>query len=83
LANARRALKPAGRVAIIDVFSGQPQGDLNRTLYTLGLALRTEHGRVYAAEELSALLRECGFADPQLFALAVPPHVMGMLVARV
>lgn len=81
IAKARRALKPRGRIAIIDVFPGQPQGDLNRTLYVLGLALRTKQGRVHSIEELSGILCECGFAAPRLLPLDVPPFVMGMLLA--
>jgi precorrin-6B methylase 2 len=75
------ALNPGGRIAIVDVFPGQPQGDLNRTLYTLGLALRTEQGKVYTADELGSLLAKCGFATPQLVPLEVPPFVLGMVIA--
>jgi ubiquinone/menaquinone biosynthesis C-methylase UbiE len=81
IAKAWQALKPQGRIAIIDVFPGQSHGDLNRTLYTLGLALRTERGRMYSTEELTALLRESGFNASQLLPLDVPPFVMGMLLA--
>jgi SAM-dependent methyltransferase len=81
IAKACQALKPTGRIAIIDVFPGQSQGDLNRTLYTLGLALRTERGRVYSTAELTALLRECGCAESHLVPLDVPPFVMGMLLS--
>lgn len=76
-----RSLKPAGRIVIFDVFPGQPEGDLNRTLYALGLALRTEHGRVYRPQELKALLSQSGFATPKLTNLAAPPYAVGMLVA--
>jgi SAM-dependent methyltransferase len=78
---ARSALRPGGRLAIVDVFPGQPQGDVNRTLYAVGLALRTEHGRVYAADELAPLLAAAGFGPPELVPLAVPPFAVGMLVA--
>jgi ubiquinone/menaquinone biosynthesis C-methylase UbiE len=81
LAKARQALKPGGRVIIVDVFPGQPQGDLNRTLYTLGLALRTQQGHVHSPEELTRLLLDAGFAAPELIPLEVPPFIMGMLVA--
>jgi ubiquinone/menaquinone biosynthesis C-methylase UbiE len=76
-----RALKPGGRIAIIDVFSGLPEGDLNRTLYALGLALRTESGRVFEREELEVLLRETEFGAADLIPLDVPPYVMGILLA--
>jgi ubiquinone/menaquinone biosynthesis C-methylase UbiE len=81
LAKARRALLPHGRLAIVDIFPGCPQGDLNRTLYVLGLALRTKQGRVYSVAELSEMLCDCGFAVPKLLPLKVPPFVLGMLLA--
>jgi SAM-dependent methyltransferase len=81
LAKAARALRPNGRLAVIDVFPGQPQGDLNRTLYVLGLALRTKQGRVYSIEELSSMMCDCGFAAPRLIPLDVPPYIMGVLLA--
>ena len=82
IAKARAALKPRGRLAVIDVFPGQSQGDLHRTLYALGLALRTKQGRVYFPEELTVLLRECGFNAIRLLPLEVPPFIMGMLLAE-
>jgi hypothetical protein len=81
LSKARSALKLRGRVAIIDVFPGQPQGDINRTLYAIGLALRTEQGHVYSLAELEPLLMAAGFNKPQLLPLPVPPYAVGMLVA--
>jgi len=77
-----RSLKPTGRIVIFDVFPGQPEGDLNRTLYALGLALRTERGHVYSPHELETLLGESGFGPPKLTGLPVPPYAVGMLVAE-
>jgi ubiquinone/menaquinone biosynthesis C-methylase UbiE len=82
MAKARRALRPGGKVVIFDVLPGQASGDLNRTLYTLGLALRTRAGHVYTPEELSALLSESGFGESRLVNLEVPPRAVGMLVAE-
>jgi SAM-dependent methyltransferase len=81
LRKARTTLRPDGRAAVIDVFPGQPEGDLNRTLYALGLALRTEHGRVYSRAEFEPILRQAGFGQPQFVPLRVPPFAVGMLVA--
>jgi ubiquinone/menaquinone biosynthesis C-methylase UbiE len=78
----RRALKPGGQVAIFDIFSGQVEGDLNRTLYSLGLALRTEHGHVYSAEELNEILSQTGFTTVSLTPLKVPPYAISMLLAN-
>jgi 2-polyprenyl-3-methyl-5-hydroxy-6-metoxy-1,4-benzoquinol methylase len=77
-----RSLNPSGRLLILDVFPGQTEGDLNRTLYALGLALRTENGRVYAPLELEELLMRTGFAPPRLVDLPAPPYAVGMLVAE-
>ena len=79
---ARTSLRTGGRIVIFDVFPGQSKGDLNRTLYALGLALRTESGTVYAPEELEALLAEAGFAAAELVDLPVPPFAVGMMVAE-
>jgi ubiquinone/menaquinone biosynthesis C-methylase UbiE len=81
LAKTRGALKPGGRVVIFDIFPGQSRGDLNRALYSLGLALRTKHGHVYSVQEFDSMLRESGFGPPQLFPLEVPPFAVGMLTA--
>lgn len=80
-ARAHATLKEGGRVVIFDVFPGAEQGDLNRTLYALGLALRTESGVVHRPEALEGLLGEAGFAGPERLPLPVPPFAVGALVA--
>ncbi len=82
LAKTHGALRPGGRIVIFDVFPGRPEGDLNRTLYALGLALRTESGTVYSPQELESFLVECGFGSTELVNLPVPPYAVGMLVAE-
>jgi SAM-dependent methyltransferase len=77
----RRALRPGGRLTVFDLFPGLPAGDLNRALYALGLALRTDHGRLYSPQELATLLGDAGFDEPRLVSLDVPPRAVGMLVA--
>jgi SAM-dependent methyltransferase len=74
-------LRSGGRLAVVDVFPGQPQGSLNVALYALGLALRTEHGRVHSPSELEPLLLDAGFDEPKLLPLPVPPFAVGMLLA--
>lgn len=80
--SAAASLKPNGRVVIFDVFPGQPQGELNRALYVLGLSLRTTLGHVYSVAELEPLLSEAGFDAPQLTPLDTQPHIVGMLATR-
>ena len=83
LSRVRATLRAHGYLALIDVFPGLPQGDLNRTLYAVGLALRTQHGRVYSVEEMKPLLERAGFAEPQPMPLPVPPFAVGMLLVSV
>jgi SAM-dependent methyltransferase len=78
---AARTLAPGGKLAIFDIFPGRPAGDLNRTLYALGLALRTEQGRVYTPGELQELLAAEGYGDFRLTVFDVPPQAVGMLEA--
>lgn len=77
-----RCLKVGGELAIFDVFPSQPRGTLPRALYALGLALRTQNGRVYTPEELETLLREAGFHEYTLNNFDVPPYILGMLLAQ-
>jgi len=76
------ALRPGGELAIIDVMPGQAQGDLPRALYALGLAMRTENGRVYPRADLESLLAETGYEVEMFHPLNVPPYTMGMLLAH-
>ncbi len=77
-----RALKAGGEIVIFDIMSGQEQGDLARTLYALGLALRTEKGQVYSREELEHFLGQAGFVKPTFSPLQVPPYTIGMIFAK-
>jgi hypothetical protein len=77
----RPSLTTSGRLILIDVFPGQAPGDINRTLYALGLALRTNHGHVYSAHELEPLLTAAGYANPRLVPLQVPPYALAMLIS--
>lgn len=78
---ARAALNANGRIVIIDILGGDAAGDLNRTLYALGLALRTERGTVYSRAELEAMLTAEGFGAFEMKVFDVVPHAVGMLVA--
>jgi len=77
-----RALSPGGEVLIVDIFSGQSAGNMQRTLYALGLALRTEHGTVHEQGLLTSLLQDSGFIDITFEPLPAPPFTMGMLVGK-
>jgi ubiquinone/menaquinone biosynthesis C-methylase UbiE len=76
------ALKPGGEIAIFDIMPGQAEGDLSRTLYAMGLALRTEKGRVHTPDELQQYLSRAGFGQGQFTPLRAPPYTMAMMVAK-
>lgn len=75
------SLRPGGRLAVVDVFPGLAKGDLNRTLYTLGLALRTRAGQTHDAKDVAGLLHDVGLLDGGFTPLDVTPHTLGMVVA--
>lgn len=76
------ALKPGGRMLLVDVFHGQPGGELNSALYELGLALRTNCGKVHSRAALDACLADAGFVSRAHHPIPVPPFTMGMIVAQ-
>jgi ubiquinone/menaquinone biosynthesis C-methylase UbiE len=59
------ALRPAGRVAIVDILPTE-RGDGPRpaVLYALGLELRTSSGRIYPYSTFRRWLGQAGFEDP-------------------
>ncbi len=76
-----KSLKRGGEIAVVDVLPTCPQSELTTSLYQLGLALRTERGRVFPASELASLLERAGFNPPQQIPLKVPPYLVGLLLA--
>jgi hypothetical protein len=60
------ALRPAGRVAIVDILPTE-RGDGPRpaVLYALGLVLRTSSGRIYPYSTFRRWLGQGGFEDPR------------------
>lgn len=81
-ARVRDWLAPAGALVVFDILSDDPRGSLASALYALGLALRTENGRVYRAAELGELVRKAGYSRWRVESLGAPPYTMGMLVAE-
>ncbi len=77
-----KALKENGEMVIIDVFPGQEKGDLARSLYALGLALRTQQGRIYPPEEVKQILSATGFKTGEMIPLDIIPFTMGMVVGQ-
>ncbi|MFT5522068.1 MAG: 2-polyprenyl-3-methyl-5-hydroxy-6-metoxy-1,4-benzoquinol methylase [Pirellulaceae bacterium] len=75
------ALRPAGEVAIIDVFSGQDAGKLTYAISALNIALRTQRGRVCQPTVLQSQLGAVGYKKPVYSHLPVAPYTMGLMVA--
>ena len=82
LRSLKRFLAPQGSLVVIDVFSDNPKGQLNVTLYELGLALRLPGARVYKPSCASELLSSAGFVVSDVRFIDAEPHTMGYIVAR-
>jgi SAM-dependent methyltransferase len=79
---AHQALKPDGEVVLIDVFPGQSEGDLSRTVRELELALRT-HGRpMLSPPKVEQVLKQHGFSEVQFAHLPATPKIFGLVLAR-
>lgn len=82
LRRAYRALRPGGHLAVLDLMT-----DATRTspkfsaLFAVNMALTTEHGWVFADEELKRWMREAGFEPGAT--LQVPPPMPHWLVTAV
>ena len=71
LARASEALRPGGRLAILDVLPHEGMdGPLPVVLYALGLLMRTPSGRVYPFSTYVSWLREAGYESIERFDLS-------------
>ncbi len=75
-------LHAGGEMVIVDVFPGQPKGNLNRSLFELQLALRYPEGGLHSREDLTRWLIESGFDVEEFESLEAPPYLFGVLVGR-
>lgn len=75
------SLKPGAKLAIFDCYSENKEGQLARSLYELGLAIRTKQGQVYSVELLKSWLIELGYDTFEFNSLEVIPYTMGVLLA--
>ena len=68
-----RALRPGGRIAIVDILPNERGGGPRRVvLYALGLVLRTGSGRIYPYSTFRRWLGEGGFEDARRHDLRGP-----------
>ena len=77
-----KALKPGGQLVILDTFSEDERGEVSKSLYKLGLAIRTVSGVVYPKDKLQDWLESCGFDEFSFHNLEVTPYTVGALVAK-
>lgn len=77
-----KVLKPGGELILIDVFPGQPRGELTRSLYELQLALRYPQGQIHTREALEEVLAEKGLEVGEFISLEAPPWLYGAIVAK-
>lgn len=75
------ALKPGGKLLILDSYSNDKKGMLARNLYKLGLALRTVSGQVYSPETLSSWLTACDYKHTEFMQIDTLPYTMGCVIA--
>jgi ubiquinone/menaquinone biosynthesis C-methylase UbiE len=78
----RDCLNDEGTILIVDCFGNKKEGELARSLYKLGLSLRTVNGRVPKIKDLTKMLVESDFKDVKHHSIDVIPHTMGVLSAK-
>lgn len=76
LARASEALRPGGKLAILDVLPNEGmEGPLPVVLYALGLLMRTASGRAYPFSTYVGWLREAGYESIERFDLSAAPPI--------
>lgn len=74
-------LKVGGEVAVIDIFEGQQEGDLNRNVLALELSLEHPEFQLCPPTRLQELLGAKRFGKPRFSHLEVPPYLFGVMLA--
>lgn len=69
-------------LVIIDVFPGQPEGDLQRAVFEMELNLRTSRGRLHDPRLMEESLKESGFTGIQFAHLTTTPFYWGLILAQ-
>ena len=78
---AHRALKRNGEVVLIDVFPGQEDGVLSRSVRDLELALRTHGRQMLSPKEVEQALVQHDFSEIQFAHLPAVPRIFGVVLA--
>ena len=77
-----RLVKPGRELVIIDIFPGQEEGEVQRSIFELELNLRTSRGRLHDPIVLESSLKEAGFGQIQFAHLPAPPNYWGLILAQ-
>lgn len=76
------SLEKGGILIILDAYGKAPEGELARSLYQMGLTIRTIQGKVFSPEEMRPWLENAGFEKFDFHSLEVIPYSMGMFIAQ-
>ena len=82
LSKARATLREDGEIVIIDVFPGQSDGDVARSLFELSVNMRLSSGELHSPDSMRELLQKSGFDKLEFAHLNTPPFLYGLLVGR-
>lgn len=77
-----KSLKNDGELIIYDVFSQREEGSLARSLYKLGLCIRTVEGEVFEPDQMEPWLKDAGFKSFDFHSLDVEPYSVGAYIAK-
>lgn len=80
--NAHRHIKPAGELVVVDIFPGQDDGELTRSVRALEIVLRTDHGTLHDPAQFQHNLIMNGFEQIRFAHLPAPPHIWGLILAQ-
>lgn len=75
-------LKPGGEFVVVDIFPGQQDGELTRSILALEIVLRTEHGSLHDPARFQHTLIMNGFDQIRFAHLPAPPHIWGLILAQ-
>jgi len=78
---AYRQLKLEGEFAAIDIFPGQPAGDVTRAVWELEIGLRTSSGQLHDPTRFQHALIMSGFEQVRFAHLPSPPQIWGLMLA--
>ena len=75
-------LKTGGEFVVVDIFPGQNDGELTRSVVALEIVLRTEHGSLHDPARFQHTLIMNGFDQIRFAHLPAPPHIWGLILAQ-